>query len=252
MTEEPIPRDPPDVMRHSLWDAGYAFAAEYFPGLSREEFYLNAQDFSLAYAEWESIVGDEPTEASVARFYREAYGLIFSMLRRLRPEGAIKDVRQPATIITRAMRSRRLRTILDFGGGIGSLAAMLDDQGLMVGHYDVGHTGAFGRWMLRGTGVTCYRRFEDALLHSGWQAIAVLDVLEHTWSPVELMRELYNALAPYGLLFITADRFGPHPTHLVRNYWLKEDAPKVLQQLGLSPHKAGDPHYGISAWMKVK
>lgn len=258
MTEEPIPRDPDGVQEEGLWEAGYRLAVEYWPGLSRPEFYSYARDFSLAYAEWDHFVGERVTKPRVQRFYEEGYGLIFSMLRRLRPHGEYtKDILQPVQIVARALGKG---SILDFGGGLGAMAMAWAERGFRVGYIDTGQTAAFGRWLIDRDdrtlvdviegrpGVACYDDLAEAFEHGPWGAIAALDVLEHTWEPVQLLRAFHAALPSGGLLFFTADRFGPHPTHLERNYWLKDEAPAILAEIGFQPHLQPDPHYGIGVW----
>lgn len=259
--EEPIPRDREGVEDEGLWEAGYTLAAEYWPGLSRARFYSFARDFSLAYAEWDHFVGQRVTKARVQRFYEEGYGLIFSMLRRLRPhDGYTKDILQPVQIVARAATTG---SILDFGGGLGAMAMAWADKGFRVGYIDRGQTAAFGRWWMAQKGygtspqwtsqparVACYDDLAEAFEHGPWGAIAALDVLEHTWEPLQLLRAFHAALPNRGLLFFTADRFGPHPTHLERNYWLKEEVPAILREIGFVPFRAGDPHFGIGVWRK--
>ncbi len=253
MIDEPVPRDPEGVEEEGLWEAGYTLAAEYWPGLSRPEFYSFARDFSLAYAEWDYFVGKRVTEARVQRFYEEGYGLIFTMLRRQRPQGEYtKDILQPIQIIARSLYAAKANSILDFGGGLGAMAVGWEGKGFRVGYIDTGQTAAFARWLIsrQEAKVACYGDLAEAFEHGPWRAIAALDVLEHTWEPVQLLRAFHAALPNGGLLFFTADRFSPHPTHLERNYWLKEEALSVLRDIGFVPFRAGDPHFGIGVWRK--
>lgn len=253
MAVEPIPRDPEGVQEEGLWEAGYCLAVEYWPGLSRPEFYSYARDFSLAYAEWDHFVGERVTKPRVQRFYEEGYGLIFSMLRRPRPQGQYtKDILQPVQLIARVLGAAKANSILDFGGGLGTMAMLWAERGFRVGYIDRGQTAAFARWLMdrEGAAVACYDDLAEAFEHGPWSAIAALDVLEHTWDPVHLLRAFYAGLSAGGLLFFTADRFGPHPTHLERNYWLKDEALAMLREIGFVPFRAGDPHFGIGVWRK--
>ena len=132
------------------------------------------------------------------------------------------------------------------------MAMLWAERGFHVGYIDRGQTAAFGRWLItrEEARVSCYDDLEEAFEHRPWSAIAALDVLEHTWEPVRLLRTFHASLPSGGLLFFTADRFGPHPTHLERNYWLKEEALAMLREIGFVPFRGGDPHFGIGAWRK--
>ena len=243
MIEEPIPLDPEGVEERQLWQVGYELAAMYWPGLPEDDFYAYARDFSLAYAEWSEIVGDDPHQPDVERFYRDGYGMIFSMLRKL-PQVPASD------IVLSSLKVLQQKTVLDFGAGIGSLALKLHVAGYNVGCVDVGETATFGSWRMENAGAPIH--YYDSLRQAGrgWKAIIALDVLEHTWNPIELLEGFYDTLPSGGLLVFTVDRFGPHPTHLARNYWLKEKAPQVLDQVGFRLHRKPDPHYGIGVWRK--
>lgn len=266
-----LPREDPNVMQVGAFDTGYALAAEYFPGLERSDFYAFATDYSLAIAEWDDMVGPgEPDPEGVDRFYREGFGLLFNLLRHVRPDGEWSADADRGHVVRQGMDAAGITSILDFGGGIASMAIWLAQQGYQVGYVDAGETAAFGRWRVTREGlqvfrfgeqpapgkVACYCDLEDAVGvarfdESPWQAIAALDVLEHLWDPVGMLQAFYDALPPGGLLFLTRHSFKEHPTHLERTFWLFEKADEVLANMGFSPYAAPDGFYGIGAWRRT-
>ena len=242
------------------FDYAYSVAAEYFPGLPREDFDAWTDDYSLARLEWDEIVGPEPTQARVGRFYCEGYGLLFHLVRDLAPVGAWGALEDRANIIRQHMDKAGLKSVLDFGGGIGGTALQLARRGYTVGLVEVGPVLEFARWYSAHEGrisytpraacVTYYRALAAATRGRGWQFIAALDVLEHCWDPVDILMAFRDKLPDGGLLMLTRHSFKEHPTHLERTFWLFEALDRVLDDMGFERQGQPDPHYGIGAWRK--
>jgi len=230
------------------FDYAYSLAAEYFPGLPRDDFDAWTDDYSLARLEWDAIVGPKPRRACVERFYRDGYGLLIHLMRDLVPVGTWGALEDRANIIHQHLQRAAFKTVLDFGGGIGGTAQQLARWGYTVGLVDVGPTLDFARWYAVRQGLSIFTY--DHLPAIGWEAIAALDVLEHCWEPVPLLQEFWSRLPAGGLVILTRHSFKEHPTHLPRTFWLLEALDGALDQMGFELVGAPDPHYGIGAWRK--
>jgi 2-polyprenyl-3-methyl-5-hydroxy-6-metoxy-1,4-benzoquinol methylase len=238
----------------------YAVAAEYFPDLPRDQFEAWATDHGLAQLEWDRIVGKREGHKQVARFYRERFGYLFHMIREIVPAGTWGPLEDRANIVRQYLKAAGLGSVLDFGGGVGGTAQQLARWDYAVGLVEVGHMLDFARWYCRRQGlaagydpadgaVRCYRHLSQARSYP-WEAFVAIDVLEHCWEPVDLLKSFADALPSGGLLIATHHSFKAHPMHLSRTFWLFEDLGRVLGILGLEAAYRPDPHYGIGAWRK--
>lgn len=97
------------------------------------------------------------------------------------------------------------RTVLDFGGGIGSLGLLLARHGMDVTLAEISPAlNAYTRWRFAQRGLA--GRFLDAgstpLPENAFDFIAGVDVFEHLLAPAMVLKALAAALRPGGTLFV--------------------------------------------------
>ncbi|WP_162009677.1 class I SAM-dependent methyltransferase [Methylocystis heyeri] len=97
------------------------------------------------------------------------------------------------------------KRILDFGGGLGAMAAALRRRGA-----DVFVVEPFGVDYLTGRGFKAYRFLEDIPAEFTFDGITSLEVVEHLPDPTAALRQLSARLTPGGWLFVTT----PNPEGL--------------------------------------
>lgn len=113
------------------------------------------------------------------------------------------------------------RVVLDFGGGIGSLALLLASHGMDVSLAELNpELRAYARWRFAQRGLSA--RFLDpdqppgALPVASYDFISAIDVFEHLPDPAAILSALASALRPGGTLFIHLPGApdASHPMHL--------------------------------------
>ena len=129
------------------------------------------------------------------------------------------------------------KTLLDFGGGVGTEAIFLSTAGFKTTYYDLpGLTSKFAqyRFDLYAPNVLW---IEEREALSTYDTIVCLEVLEHLVDPMKTMQFLYDKLNYEGLLFLT-ESFElvstDYPSHLPENTKYSSNFENNLVKMGFS------------------
>ena len=128
--------------------------------------------------------------------------------------------------------------ILDFGGGIGDLTVKLCQLGLDVTFLEIpSKTLEFALYHFKKHNVSPKIIVSDGspfVLKENYDAIIVLDVLEHLKDPIIYLEELAKHLNPNGLMFIEVvfKQDAQHPMHLKENEKYIPIFNKIMSDLG--------------------
>jgi SAM-dependent methyltransferase len=120
-------------------------------------------------------------------------------------DSTIADAMAERLLIATNSKSFEGKRILDFGGGLGTMAEALRKRGA-----DVFIVEPFGVDYLRASGFAAFRTLEDLPPAQTFDGITCLEVVEHLPDPVITLRHLSARLAPGGWLFVTT----PNPAGL--------------------------------------
>lgn len=140
-------------------------------------------------------------------------------------------------------------TLLDFGGGVGPLAAAAQDAGWQTAGYDVSPIASEKGREILGTRII---GDWDAVLASElapFDVVAAIEVVEHVENPREVIRQAMSALRPGGLLVVSTPNFASlgriaagarwhailPASHIV--YFTPRALRRVLQECGARPIK---------------
>ncbi len=108
--------------------------------------------------------------------------------------------------------------VLDYGAGIGDLALALAKKGATVTYFDVeGESKQYAKWQAERQGLSLnFASTHVELMQEVFDTIIILDVLEHLFTPLEVLDFLLQRLSVGGMLIVSA-YFGAtqaHPMHL--------------------------------------
>jgi SAM-dependent methyltransferase len=169
--------------------------------------------------EWEGGV-DPGKRSSIEAFY-ESPTTIYELM----GWHSLRDDEGPLAYVLalEIARARGVERCLDFGSGVGSGALLFAVSGIRVSLADVSSTLLdFCRWRFarRGIGASFIDLKRDRLPEAAFDMILAMDVFEHLADPVEAAENLYEALAPGGVLFarIHAEADVDRPHHIVRDF----------------------------------
>jgi 2-polyprenyl-3-methyl-5-hydroxy-6-metoxy-1,4-benzoquinol methylase len=184
----------------------------------------------LARHDWNK--NNPSSQSQVEDYYKSTYGYIYDLMAafyELRDQN-IHLINNLITLIRQARPSR----ILDFGGGAGCYTLPIKALGAPVHYADLaGETARFARWRFE------QRHMNVPVLDAGdWDRLGSFDfiyafsVLEHTYDPVAIMRNLKPHLAPKGLIYLQNDFSAIEPMHLEKNLPYAATFDRELRSLG--------------------
>lgn len=108
--------------------------------------------------------------------------------------------------------------MLDFGAGFGEMSTYLSSQGA-----DVAAVEPFGFDVCEARGLSVYRSLEELLADraSGdtFDAVIMLEVLEHLIDPVPVLKALHGSLKSHGWLFLSTPNSASAKAWLVGRHW---------------------------------
>jgi 2-polyprenyl-3-methyl-5-hydroxy-6-metoxy-1,4-benzoquinol methylase len=170
-------------------------------------------------SEWERTV-DSRQRSSIERFY-ETEAHIYDLIN----WHTLRDDSGPLAYVLalQIARSHNIRNCLDFGSGVGSGGLLFCRADIDTTLADISTTlldfaqWRFDRRRVRGRFVD----LKDMPLPEGrFDMILAMDVFEHLVDPVEVVKQLWCAMKPGGLLFarIHAEMSPSHPQHIVEDF----------------------------------
>ncbi|GEM_PF-2905795 len=184
----------------------------------------------VARKDWDAF--RPATKEQVESYYQSTNGYIYDLMAafyELR-ENNLKLINNIIALI----RVTRSKKILDFGAGAGCYTLPLQRLGADVTYADLpGKTAQFAAWLFQTRQLNIPIR--DA---SDWDGLGIYDfiylfsVLEHTFDPVAIMRNLKNHLMPTGHIYLQNDFSNSEPMHLQKNLHFAKSFAQELQAIG--------------------
>lgn len=203
-----------------------------FTGLSKQEVWSRiTRGKDLSDEAWQAFAHGRPPERIPAQELRGFYGTTDSYLWDL-AQWHMGAKRLHDEVVARQLHEAGIRTVLDFGAGIGSNAIAFARRGLEVTAVELtGTTGDFLRHRLLQLGTKVSSRVRLVLApdpvewlerqERPWDAVYCSDVLEHLASHQEALRvaRMLRRLAKRACLLQASfgDQNSPYPQHLAQN-----------------------------------
>lgn len=174
------------------------------------------------------------TNEEVAAFYRDTDAYIYDLL--VDHAGSFRrTVRE--RVICRLLE-REVRTVLDYGGGIGNDAAAMAEAGLDVTLFEPGAvTAGFARsrFLRRGTGVKVVNSV-SSLPDDSFDGAVCIEVLEHVVDPNAVIADLRRSVRVGGPVLVT-ESFSAigddYPSHLPTNARFRGKIFAMMEEEGL-------------------
>jgi len=116
------------------------------------------------------------------------------------------------------IKKHKIKKILDYGGGIGSLCIYMHNKGMRCDYLDVpGRTSDFASWRFKKRGMESKVLFADkSLPFQEYDLVTSYDVLEHIYNPEDSV-EVINSLIAQNKYFICKCSFSGGGLHLTKN-----------------------------------
>jgi len=116
------------------------------------------------------------------------------------------------------IKRHKIRRILDYGGGVGSLSIYLHNKGMECDYLDVpGRTSDFASWRFKKRGMGNKVLFSGKnLLFQEYDLVTSYDVLEHVYNPEDSVEVISNLIAQ-NKYFICKCSFSGGGLHLTKN-----------------------------------
>jgi len=116
------------------------------------------------------------------------------------------------------IKKHKIKKILDYGGGVGSLSIYLHDKGMECDYLDVpGRTSDFASWRFRKRGIGNKILFADKNLpFQEYDLVTSYDVLEHVYNPEDSV-EVISGLVAQNKYFLCKCSFSGGGLHLIKN-----------------------------------
>jgi len=144
-------------------------------------------------------------------------------------------------------------TILDFGGGIGSMSTLFADRHNVL-YYDLpSKTQEFAKFMAKKLNKKIKFLTKEELLTVEPHIILAMDVLEHLDSPVTYVKMLTSKLKRGGYFLTTGLDFsiGPHtPMHLPENTQYKEEYENFMNENFFLQYQNIGKYGVVRGWIK--
>ena len=159
--------------------------------------------------EWQQQVKNPLDEREIVRFYNESESELFELV----GWHATDPIHFRTLMCLDVVQRHRVRTVLDFGSGIGSDAIVFADAGYPVTLADVSDPlRSFAQWRCarRGFTVESIDLKTETLPAAAFDAVICFDVLEHIPRPMRTLETISRSMRPGGLLFVHAP-FGADP-----------------------------------------
>lgn len=176
------------------------------------------------------------TSDEVLKFYKDTDNYIFELAWWHR---APERKKLTATAIDVCINNS-IRTVLDFGCGVGQDGILFSESGFYVTLADLpSKTFDFARWRIQRKSLNINTVNSDELCEK-YDAILCFDVLEHVWDPKETVNYLYTHLSDDGILLVTTsfEQRDTHPLHLERNArYSDNEFIKMMENVGFIMEK---------------
>jgi 2-polyprenyl-3-methyl-5-hydroxy-6-metoxy-1,4-benzoquinol methylase len=175
------------------------------------------------------FVHPQPTDDQLAAAYRSYYypaDATASAAYRNTPQ-AVGEQLLECLIHTRVIPARGGR-LLDFGCGHGDFARTAMSVGIEV---DAVETDDLARGAAAGHGVRVWRTLEELQRARGsgaYDAVALLDVIEHVRQPLRLLERLRRVVRPTGALYLSAPNYQSAQASLLGARWDQATNPTHL------------------------
>ena len=180
------------------------------------------------------------TTQQIEQFYKETDAYLYELL--IDGENPFRGLIRG--VIFETLRKRKVHSVFEFGGGIGTDAMWFAQQGLQWTYFDLpeGKTFQFASWRF------ARNKLPVAVVTSPTQSNAndaaiSLEVFEHLPNLLAALRAINQTLRPDGLLIFT-ESFGKterHPLHLTRTAIQGRFLNEIVQAAGFEPVRRFGP-----------
>lgn len=174
----------------------------------------------LVKTEWEKLRPNEEDKVAVRKFYAQSVAYIFDLMYCSCQESTLFLLKT----IGDHLKNLGAQSVLDYGGGAGTLSLYLHLQKFDTTHADLeGHLFEFARqrFQKRGVKVSCLsiEKIETESTSPRLDAVTCLEVFEHIPQPLNMVQTIHTLLKPGGWLVINESCLANegYATHLASN-----------------------------------
>lgn len=170
------------------------------------------------------------TEKEIIQFYATTESIIYSNMRN---NVLYYDMYNSRFILLDFCKRRRIRKILDYGGGTGEYCIFLSQQGFNVSYCDVyGQTWKFAQWRFKKRNLNINMLRPEDRPGGKFDLIICTRVLEHVRDPPSLLRKFYEELTPGGILAAKWNFSEGGSQHLKENEKYSTTIFAILEKVG--------------------
>lgn len=182
--------------------------------------------------DWDNAKVDQNTKKSVEDWFKKTDSYIFELME----NHSIPAKKHLKNKIVDFCLKHQVKTLLDFGGGVGEDAIATSKKGIQTTLADLpGKTLDFAKWRIKKTGlkITTLAITGDGFLKTNYQAILCLEVFQHLFNPLKSARYLFSHLEKGGFLLVTTHFNNPfYKMALKKNTRFQESFDNELKKIG--------------------
>jgi len=180
--------------------------------------------------EFEEFIQNIRNPSQLRDFYANTKNYIFELMEYHATEVKSKMRKHCIEI----MKEHNVKTVLDYGCGIGQDSIEAAEAGLRAIAFDLpGKTFEFAKWRFkkRNLNITSIELTSDEKLPEKYDAVTCFEVVMHTPDPIKVIQKIYQILNENGLLFFTA-RFKGYKLALEYNQKYAGKFDGIIQDIG--------------------
>jgi 2-polyprenyl-3-methyl-5-hydroxy-6-metoxy-1,4-benzoquinol methylase len=202
------------------------------------------------HSEWITQKPNEANEDELKNFYAQSNAFIYDLMY-MSVHFSTFDILK---MVEHDLKARNVKTVLDYGGGSGTLSIYLACKGFKAHHADLkGKLLEFAKKRFAQRNLEIPTQAIEEISQDNqtnyFDAITCFEVFEHVLNPLDMMKTLHRLLKPGGTVLVSESCLADvnYATHLSSNrkYGGKDFIPSVESVGFLNEPSANDPWYKV-------